>query len=629
MSMRGIRLMGLVAGLCALIGTGSAAGAQVFPGMPPQPLMQISVDPSWGPICAGIPEPGFGAAPCEMVQKELDVRARMGPILGQLQQIGFQPPFGPICNGPLGPGPCLQVARWISMQQVAQQQLPPLIPIGNIPGVGPVCAGPLGPGPCEAVRMYLAQTAIGGTPNAFDLRQVQTAGTMGGSFGPTCNGPFGPVPCALVGQFGLDRIGAGMIPPQSSFGLPSITDPTRLAGECARRSGLDLGAFVGCTGQRVILPARQQAILDCAVSSPTAQTFGGCAAQASGIRLSEDQQVLANCAMRAKGQAAEFVGCAGGAFANRALDAREKAVLACAASPGQTAASFVACATPRFLEGEQRAVFDCAVSASDVTSFATCAAPNASIKMSDDQRILARCAMSSRGNETDFATCAGSSFLQRGMGEKERAVLACAASSQGDGGTFAGCAAQTLLPANLSREQQIAVQCAVESGGDPASFGGCAAANMFSLQLNPEQQIAVQCVVGTGGAPPAAAGCIASRLTLRELTKCLSDGIGGKGCFGDSNDLVGKDGFMGRTLGQIAGGPHSLINNPGQIWGGDNSFVRNPGQIFGGPNSFVRNPGQIFGGSNSVFNNPGQLLPKPKPVQLGSIGGKRICLPWC
>jgi len=194
---------------------------------------------------------------------------------------------------------------------------------------------------------------------------------------------------------------------------------------------------------------------------------------------------------------------------------------------------------------------------------------------------------------------------------------------------FAGCAANRLLGGNLSKEQQIALRCAVESGADVAQFGGCAAANMFSLQLNPEQQIAVQCVVGTGGQPYAAAGCIASRLTLRELTKCLSDGIGGSGCFGDSNDLVGRNGFVGRTLGQIAGGPNSVFNKPDQIWGGDNSFVRNPGQIWGGPNSFVRNPGKIFGGPNSVFNNPGQLLPTPKPVQVGSIGGKRICLPWC
>jgi hypothetical protein len=106
----------------------------------------------------------------------------------------------------------------------------------------------------------------------------------------------------------------------------------------------------------------------------------------------------------------------------------------------------------------------------------------------------------------------------------------------------------------------------------------------------------------------------------------MTDGVGGKGCFGDSNDLVGKNGWVRKTMGQIAGGPNSLINNPDQIWGGDNSFVRNPGQIFGGDNSFVRNPGQIFGGSNSVFNKPSQLIPKPK-ISFG--GGKRKCKPFC
>jgi hypothetical protein len=136
---------------------------------------------------------------------------------------------------------------------------------------------------------------------------------------------------------------------------------------------------------------------------------------------------------------------------------------------------------------------------------------------------------------------------------------------------------------------------------------------------------------------------MASRLTARELTKCFTDGIGGRGCFGDTNDLVGKNGWVGKQLRAIAGGPNSVFNNPGQLLGGPNSFVRNPGQIWGGDNSFVRNPGQIFGGRNSfvrnlaeiwegqnaVFNNPSQLLPQPKPLQVGSIGGKRICLPWC
>jgi hypothetical protein len=62
-------------------------------------------------------------------------------------------------------------------------------------------------------------------------------------------------------------------------------------------------------------------------------------------------------------------------------------------------------------------------------------------------------------------------------------------------------------------------------------------------------------------------GCVASPLTAREVSKCLPDGVSGSGSFGNSNDLVGRDGWVSRTLGQIAGGPNSAINNPNQIWG--------------------------------------------------------------
>ncbi|MBQ1499186.1 MAG: hypothetical protein IIZ38_12805 [Sphingomonas sp.] len=599
-------------------------GSVPFPGPPVAlpPLTQIGIDPNLGPICAGLP--GLGAAPCEIVQRQIPIEMRATQIFPQLMRTGFDPIQGQICAGPLGPGPCVAVARWIAMQELAQQQIQ-LQVIGNVPGVGPICAGPLGPGSCEAVRLYLMQATASMPMNPFNLRQVQAVGGSGIA-GPNCNGPFGMMPCPMVGQVGLDQLGMTPIPGAGTFGLPGgLNTPQALAAACAQRVALDVGAFAGCVGQQVILPQNEQAVLDCAVSSSDVTAFGKCAAPQLGIRVSEDQKILADCAFRTRGDAQRFAACAGGQFAAGALGPNEQAVLACAASSGANSEAFVACAAPRFLSRQQQAVLDCAVGASDVTSFATCAAPNAGISMSEDQRIVARCAMRSNGDSASFATCAGSAYLANGLGERERAVLGCAASANGDKGRFAGCAAETLFGKNLSREQQIALRCAAESGGDGSVMLGCAAANMFNLQLNPEQQIAVQCVVGTGGQPYAAAGCIASRLTLRELTKCLSDGVGGKGCFGDSNDLVGKNGWVRRTMGQIAGGPNSLINNPGQIWGGDNSFVRNPGQIFGGSNSFVRNPGQIFGGPNSVFNRPSQLLRAPKV----RIGGKRICLPWC
>lgn len=613
-----------------IIPMGPAPFPPIGPGPVFNPLARIDSDSPWAPICIGFPEPGFGPAPCFIVEQELEIRNRLGDIFPTLVPFPGNPGFAPVCAGPLGPGPCILVARWIAMQQIAQQHLPALMVIDNVPGIGDICTGPLGPGPCEAVRLYLMQASLGtGLMQPFDLRTVRVDGSLGKSQEALCDGHFGKMPCALLGQIGLDRIGANTVPPRSSFGLPDISDPRQLARQCAQRTGLDIGAFASCTGQKVILPARQQELLTCAVSSHQTENFATCAAEATGLRLSEDQRILANCAMRAKGNASAFSGCAGNTFSGRALTPDQQAVVTCAAKPGATAETFISCAAPRFLNGQQKAVLDCAAMEADAAAFALCAAPNAGVKMSDDQRILARCAMSSKGDTSAFAACAGTSFIQRGLGPREQAVIACAAGANGDRSAFVGCAASKLVGGNLSPEQQVALRCTAESGGDPASFGGCAAANMFSLQLNPEQQIAVQCVVSTGGQPYAAAGCIASRLTLRELTKCMTDGFGGDGCFGDNNDLVGRNGFVGRTLGQIAGGPNSVINNPNQIWGGDNSFVRNPGQILGGPNSFVRNPSQIFGGPNSVFNNPSQLLPQPRPVQLGSIGGKRICLPWC
>jgi hypothetical protein len=84
-----------------------------------------------------------------------------------LTVIGHDPRFGSICAGPLGPGPCADVARFLAMQQrfpspdvilpppLLVPGLPPLQQIGFAPGIGPICAGPLGPGPCAAVQQYL------------------------------------------------------------------------------------------------------------------------------------------------------------------------------------------------------------------------------------------------------------------------------------------------------------------------------------------------------------------------------------------------------------------------------------------------------------------------------------------
>lgn len=96
------------------------------------------------------------------------------------------------------------------------------------------------------------------------------------------------------------------------------------------------------------------------------------------------------------------------------------------------------------------------------------------------------------------------------------------------------------------------------------SNGGVRSRKQFT-----EQEVFAGCAVSTGGQPYAFAGCVGSQLTKMELQKCFTHGIGGSGCFGQnntvvkfvnnawkdvtegpgpSNDLLGRDGFIGRKL---------------------------------------------------------------------------------
>jgi hypothetical protein len=156
--------------------------------------------------------------------------------------------------------------------------------------------------------------------------------------------------------------------------------------------------------------------------------------------------------MESKGDLNNFSSCAGDDFANRNLTDDEQAILNCATTADADASEFAACASGSLLARGQKAVLDCAVSADSALSFAECAAPNVGIHLSDEQRILARCAMESNGDTSNFASCAGAAFLGRSLGTNEQAVLNCAASSNGDVSTFASCSATRLLGDNLSRE---------------------------------------------------------------------------------------------------------------------------------------------------------------------------------
>ena len=107
--------------------------------------------------------------------------------------------------------------------------------------------------------------------------------------------------------------------------------------------------------------------------------------------------------------------------------------------------------------------------------------------------------------------------------------------------------------------------------------------------VNAEQQIAIQCVVETNGQPYAAASCTASRLTARELQKCVTDGFGGpNGCFGDNNDLVGGNGWTVRSFNNIVS---DIQHGPGPT----NDLV--------GSDGFVHRKSQDI--QNDIQNGPG------------------------
>lgn len=131
----------------------------------------------------------------------------------------------------------------------------------------------------------------------------------------------------------------------------------------------------------------------------------------------------------------------------------------------------------------------------------------------------------SSGNRTAelLATCA-SPFLP----PETRQAATCLARAGGDAKASAVCVASQYM----GKEEARLLNCAATAQGY-AGFGICA----LGPQMNQEWRIAAECVAA-GGPPPVMAGCVAGRLTIAELEKCFSKGIGGDGCFGENNTLV-------------------------------------------------------------------------------------------
>lgn len=139
---------------------------------------------------------------------------------------------------------------------------------------------------------------------------------------------------------------------------------------------------------------------------------------------------------------------------------------------------------------------------------------------------------------------------------KTALITSCVAQNISDAGAMAGCAASSLVPQQFGP----VFKCAASGTG-----GTDTALCLIGPQLSAEWRIAAECAVQSGGVAPAFATCTAGRLTIRELTKCLTGTIG-KDCFGPSNTIVAAFNTVANDLSSCSSG--------GACLGPDNDLVK-------------------------------------------------------
>jgi hypothetical protein len=176
-----------------------------------------------------------------------------------------------------------------------------------------------------------------------------------------------------------------------------------------------------------------------------------------------------------------------------------------------------------------------------------------------------------------------------GLSPSGQMLAACAYQAGGFNATFVACYGAT----QLSPEERRIANCVVQNGGNAWSAAACVA----GTQITPEQQVVVACGMQTGMEPIAFAGCVGGQLTLNELQKCLKDGVGGDGCFGNDNTVViaVNNAFHDVVHGPGSNNTESVIARNAwrdlhQGFGPHNDIRKGIEQPLGGKCSFIRNP---------------------------------------
>lgn len=179
---------------------------------------------------------------------------------------------------------------------------------------------------------------------------------------------------------------------------------------------------------------------------------------------------------------------------------------------------------------------------------------------------MAQECMDRTSTKGEFADC----MIPKMMSPAQRKAYACSKRHHDDKVLLSSCLAQTVVGENEQRFLQQATTCYTKFGKDYDKYPLCMANQNFDeksaatvdciskqaqvgqvsawtvagcaagtqLNMNAETSVALQCAMSTGGEPFAFTACTGGQLTVNELSKCFTDGVGGSGCFGDGNTIV-------------------------------------------------------------------------------------------
>ncbi len=301
------------------------------------------------------------------------------------------------------------------------------------------------------------------------------------------------------------------------------------------------------------------------------------------LRLTESQmdptQAARNCINTMQNGRDAFIKC----WTRNAATTTQRKILDCW-DQTSTYASFAVCSANGSLNRDAAHVADCISKyyATSGTDLALCLSNG---RLSQQDARLLSCAVSSQGTVASMGSCA----LAGQITPEQQRLIGCVSTNRGSYTNMALCAAGSYV----TPEQRRIADCAVRNQTSYVGMGVCAVGN----SLTPEQQVFVQCAVSSGGQPYAFAGCVGTQLTLNELQKCFTQGIGGSGCFGTNNEAVK---FVRNAWKDVTQGP----GPSNDLLGRDGAAIRTVRNVVTGPvGDVVR--GEIGGSSASVWRKAG------------------------